>query len=152
MVQRVSRASVVVADEVVGNIGPGLLILLGVGRRDTEAVATRLATRVAGLRIFGDDAGRMNHNLEQHGGAALVVSQFTLYADASHGHRPSFLGAAPAELAVPLCDSFIAALRATGATVASGRFGAHMVIDSLQDGPVTLVLSSGEGPWAGDAG
>ncbi|MFN2450791.1 MAG: D-aminoacyl-tRNA deacylase [Candidatus Dormibacteria bacterium] len=152
VIQRVSHASVRVGDELVGNIGPGMLVFLGAGTSDTEAVATRLAGRVAGLRIFPDDAGRMNRTLGQRQGGALVISQFTLYADSSHGHRPSFLGAAGPDLAVPLCDAFIAALRATGSTVMTGRFGAHMTVDAANDGPVTIVLSSGEEPWHSDAG
>lgn len=152
VVQRVSRGSVRVGDEIVGNIGSGLAVFLGVGRDDTVATAERLAVRIAGLRIFADEQGRMNRNLIQAGGGALVVSQFTLYADASHGHRPSFLGAARPELAVPLCDAFAEALRGTGASVAVGRFGARMVVDLLNDGPVTIVLSSGEAGWPSDAG
>ncbi|GAC1340184.1 MAG: D-aminoacyl-tRNA deacylase [Candidatus Dormibacteria bacterium] len=152
VVQRVRRGSVRVDDEIVGNIGAGLALFVGVGEGDTVATAGRLAARVTGLRIFADDRGRMNRNLLQHGGSALVISQFTLYADASRGHRPSFLGAARPELAVPLCDAFAGSLRAAGVSVAEGRFGAHMEVELVNDGPVTIVLSSGEPDWPSDAG
>ncbi len=150
--QRTAAASVSVEGTVVGAIRNGLTVFLGVGPDDSEAVATRLATRVATLRIFPDEAGRMNLDLSHSGGDVLVVSQFTLFADTSRGHRPSFLRAAPPELAERLCDVFVDALRAGGLTVTTGRFGAHMHVELVNDGPVTLVLSCGEGPWEADAG
>ena len=152
VIQRVSRASVRIDDEIVGSIGTGILVLLGAGSGDSVATASRLATRVAELRIFPDERGRMNRNLTQAGGGVLVVSQFTLYADASHGHRPSFLDAARPELAVPLCATFIETLRAAGLRVAEGRFGASMAVELVNDGPVTIVVSSGEPGWPSDAG
>jgi D-tyrosyl-tRNA(Tyr) deacylase len=154
VVQRVSRAAVSVEGAVVGQIGPGLLVLLGAGPADSEPTARQLASRIAGLRIFADDAGRMNHDLDQAYSSpeALVVSQFTLYADTSRGHRPSFVTAGPPELARQLCEVFCTALRERGISVATGSFGAHMEVTSVNDGPVTLVLSSGEPPWVADAG
>jgi D-tyrosyl-tRNA(Tyr) deacylase len=137
---------------VTGEIGPGFCVLLSVGPGDTEATADRLAGRIARLRICADEAERMNLDLEQTGGAVLLVSQFTLHADASHGHRPSFLGAAPPDLARRLCEHFRTALERRGLTVASGEFGAQMQVELVNDGPVTLVLSSGEGAWLADAG
>jgi len=152
VVQRVRRARVSVAGETAGEIGPGFCVLLSVGPGDTDATALHLAERVAGLRICADSAGKMNLTLGQTGGAVLAVSQFTLHADSSRGHRPSFLGAAPPELASRLCDRFALSLRGLGLTVATGRFGALMEVEIVNDGPVTLVLSSGEPPWAADAG
>jgi D-tyrosyl-tRNA(Tyr) deacylase len=152
VVQRVTHASVRVDGEVVGAIGPGFLVLVGCGPDDTEATARHLAGRVATLRILADEAGRMNRDLAAAGGEALVVSQFTLYADSSRGHRPSFVGAGPAELAERLCEVFCEELRSRGLRVATGRFAAHMRVSLENDGPVTLVLSSGEPPWPADAG
>ena len=152
VVQRVSRARVVVGGETVGAIERGLCVLLSVAPSDDEAVAARLATRVATLRVFPDEAGRMNLDLAAIGGAVLVVSQFTLHANTSRGHRPSFIGAAPPEQAEHLYEAFVAALRRGGHTVATGRFGAQMDVELANDGPVTLVLSSREPPWAADAG
>jgi D-tyrosyl-tRNA(Tyr) deacylase len=152
IVQRVTRARVTVDGEATGEIGPGFCILLGAGPDDDERTAQHLASRVATLRICADDDGRMNRNLAETGGAALVVSQFTLYADTSRGHRPSFMRAAPAEMAVPLCDAFCGAMRALGISVAEGRFGARMQVELTNDGPVTVALTSGEEPWAADAG
>ncbi len=140
VVQRVARASVAVDREIVGAIGPGLLILLGVGRDDDVAAADRLAGKVARLRIFADDAGHMNRSLLDTGGAALVVSQFTLLADTTGGNRPSFIGAAPPELARPLWLRFADALREQGVEVATGRFGASMQVELVNDGPVTICL------------
>jgi D-tyrosyl-tRNA(Tyr) deacylase len=148
----VSHAGVTAEGEVTGAIGYGLCVLVSVGHDDDEAVADRLARRVATLRIFPDDAGRMNLDVQQAGGAILVVSQFTLHADTSRGHRPSFIGAAPPEPAKQLYERFTQALRDQGLRVETGRFGAHMAIELCNDGPVTLVLSSAEGPWAADAG
>jgi D-tyrosyl-tRNA(Tyr) deacylase len=152
VVQRTSRATVRVAGSVVADIGPGLLVLLGVGPDDDDAVAKRLAGRVATLRIFPDAAGRMNLDLTQSGGAVLAVSQFTLFADTSRGHRPSFAGAAERTLAERLCSAFVANLQARGLDVAAGVFGAHMDVELVNDGPVTLVLTSGEEAWSADAG
>ena len=152
IVQRVTRATVTVDDEKVGTIGPGFCILLGAGPNDTEATATHLAARVATLRICADEAGKMNRSLLQAGGEALVVSQFTLYADTSRGHRPSFTGAGPPALGEHLCAHFMAALATHGVTVQGGRFGAHMMVELVNDGPVTIVLTSGEEPWDADGG
>ena len=152
VVQRVTRASVRVSGETVGSIATGLCILLSIAPDDDEATAARLAGRVATLRIFADTEGRMNGDLAGAGGAALVISQFTLHADTSRGHRPSFIGAAPPDRAAQLCEAFVAALRARGLAVETGRFGAHMEVELVNDGPVTLVLSSGEPDWPADAG
>ena len=152
VVQRVSRAAVDVAGERVGEIGAGLCILLSIGPEDDGETARRFAGRVATLRIFPDADRHMNLDLAAAGGAALVVSQFTLHADTSRGHRPSFIRAAAPEKASQLYESFATALRDLGFTVATGRFGAHMDVDFVNDGPVTLVVSSGEPPWPADAG
>lgn len=152
IVQRVSRAAVTVAGEVVGSIDGGLCVLLSIGPDDGDAVAHRLAGRVATLRIFPDSEGRMNRDLAAAGGAVLVVSQFTLHADTSRGHRPSFIGAAAPDQALRLYESFVTALRDLALTVETGRFGAHMEVELVNDGPVTLVLSSGEPDWPADAG
>jgi D-tyrosyl-tRNA(Tyr) deacylase len=152
VVQRVTGAEVLVDGEVVGAIGPGLCVLLGCGPDDTEDTARHLAGRVGTLRVLADEAGRMNRDLGSTGGEVLVVSQFTLYADTSRGHRPSFLGAGPPAEAERLCEAFSHALRGLGLRVATGRFGAHMRVRLENDGPVTLVLSSGEPPWPADAG
>lgn len=150
--QRVRRARVTVAGEVTGAIELGLCVLLSVGPKDDEAIAGRLARRVATLRVFANEAGRMNLDVRQAGGAVLVVSQFTLHADTSRGHRPSFIGAAPPDLANRLYEAFAAVLRVLDLRVETGRFGAHMDVELCNDGPVTLVLSSGEGAWEADAG
>jgi len=142
VIQRVTEASVTVDNQVVGKIGSGLLVLLGIGTDDQLATATLLAEKIANMRIFADDEGRFNRSALDVGGAALVVSQFTLYADTRRGRRPSFAAAAPPEIAMPLVDAFVAALRARGMTVATGIFGAHMHVALLNDGPVTLVLDS----------
>jgi D-tyrosyl-tRNA(Tyr) deacylase len=152
VVQRVSRARAEVDSETVGAIERGLCVLLSVGPTDDLAVARRLAVRIAGLRIFPDDEGRMNLDLTASGGAVLVVSQFTLHADTSRGHRPSFIRAAPPDLANDLYEAFVAALRELGHRVETGRFGAHMAVDLVNDGPVTLVLTSAEPDWPADAG
>jgi D-aminoacyl-tRNA deacylase len=152
VVQRTARASVRVDDLTVGEIGAGLLVLLGVGPSDDETVAGRLAARVATLRIFADGAGRMNLDVAAVAGEVLVVSQFTLFAGTSRGHRPSFIRAGAPEHARHLCDVFAGTLRGRGLTVATGRFGARMQVDLVNDGPVTLVLSSGEAAWDADAG
>jgi len=144
LVQRVSQASVVIAGETVGEIGRGFLVLLGVTHGDGEAQAVWLARKVAGLRVFDDAAGKMNLALADVGGAVLVVSQFTLYADLRRGRRPSFTDAARPEQAEPLCRRFSAALAGDGLTVASGVFGALMAVHLVNDGPVTLWLDTAE--------
>lgn len=142
VVQRVSAASVTVDGVVVGQIARGLLILLGVGQGDTRAEAVLLAEKIANLRIFADDAGRFNRSALDIGGAALVVSQFTLYADTRRGRRPSFTDAALPDVAAPLVEMFAAELRARGLAVEQGVFGAHMDVMLHNDGPVTIVLDS----------
>jgi D-aminoacyl-tRNA deacylase len=140
LLQRVSYASVSVEGESVGQIGRGFCVLLGVTHRDTEAEADWLAHKIAGLRLFEDEAGKMNLALADVGGAVLVVSQFTLYGDARKGRRPSFTDAAPPEQAEPLVAYVAAQLRRQGLTVATGRFGAMMQVEIHNDGPVTLML------------
>ena len=140
VLQRVSRAAVVVDGSEVASIGAGCLLLVCVARGDDTAVASRAARKIAGLRLFEDAAGRMNLDLAGVGGALLVVSQFTLLADVSRGRRPSFEGAAPGDVAEPLVELFVGALREAGFAVATGRFGAHMQVELVNDGPVTLVL------------
>ncbi len=144
LVQRVSRARVTVSGETVGEIGQGLAVLLGVKPGDDAALAARLAEKVRKLRVFEDDAGKMNLSLEQSGGACLVVSQFTLYGDVRDGNRPGFSAAARPELAEPLYLEFVAALRRAGVTVATGRFGAMMEVEIVNSGPTTLWLDSDE--------
>jgi D-tyrosyl-tRNA(Tyr) deacylase len=138
--QRVTEARVRVADAVVGEIGPGLCVLLGVARGDGEEAAGRLAAKVARLRIFADEAGRFDRSLVDAAGGALVVSQFTLLADTAKGNRPSFTGAAAPEAAEALYERFCADLRALGVPVAQGVFGAKMAVELVNDGPVTIVL------------
>ena len=138
--QRVMRGRVAVAGETVGAIERGLVVLLGVARDDYEAIAERLARKVARLRIFEDDDGKFARSLLDVGGAALVVSQFTLIADTSKGNRPSFTDAAAPEQAEQLYDHFCAALNREGAPVERGVFGARMVVELVNDGPVTIVL------------
>ena len=142
MLQRVSSAAVAVAGERIAGIGAGLLVLAGVGRDENEEAARKLAGKVAALRIFGDDEGKMNRSLTDVGGGALVVSQFTLYGDSKKGYRPSFIQAARPELAVPVLEAFVAGLRSAGVEVAEGRFGAHMEVSLVNDGPVTILLES----------
>ena len=144
LVQRVTAGAVRVEGEVVGRIGAGLVVFVGVGDRDGEAEATFLAGKVAALRIFGDEAGRFNRSLLDVGGGALVVSQFTLYADARKGRRPSFVHAAPPERAEQLVEAFVAALRAAGVAVETGRFRAVMSVEIHNDGPVTIWLDTDE--------
>ena len=139
VVQRVSRATVRVGDELVGEIGAGLCVLLGVARDDGPEEAAKLAGKVARLRVFERD-GRFDLSLLDAGGEALVVSQFTLLADTARGNRPSFTEAAPPELAEPLYERFCAELRALDVSVATGRFGARMTVEIVNDGPVTIVL------------
>ena len=138
--QRVARASVTIDGRVVGSIGRGLLVLLGVGKQDTPEQVTWMADKIAGLRIFADADDKMNRDLAAAGGAVLVVSQFTLYGDVAKGRRPSFVDAAPPEIAIPLYEAFIAALRGRGLTVATGEFGAMMDVELVNDGPVTLIV------------
>jgi D-tyrosyl-tRNA(Tyr) deacylase len=145
VVQRVGEASVTVDGEVVGEIGPGLLILVGAEADDTEADAVAVADKLAGLRIFRDGDGRMNRSIVDVGGAALVVSQFTLLADVRRGRRPSFTRAAPPEIAEPLVAALAADLRTRGIPVAEGRFGAMMDVRLLNDGPVTIVVETAGG-------
>ncbi|HXG75037.1 MAG TPA: D-aminoacyl-tRNA deacylase [Gaiellaceae bacterium] len=140
VVQRVREASVTVEDRVAGACGRGLLVLVGVGARDTDAQATRLAEKVARLRVFENEEGRFDRSLLDVGGEALVVSQFTLLADTSKGNRPSFTDAAPPERSRPLYERFCAELSALGVPVARGVFGARMQVALVNDGPVTLVL------------
>lgn len=140
LIQRVSEASVSVDGEVIGAIDEGIVVLVGVTHGDTEEEADWLARKVAGLRIFEDREGKMNVGLLDAGGEALVVSQFTLYADASKGRRPSFGDAAPPEVAEPLVDHFTEALRGYGVPVEEGIFGAMMMVEIHNDGPVTLML------------
>jgi D-tyrosyl-tRNA(Tyr) deacylase len=142
VVQRVSNASVTVEGQVAGEIRAGLLILLGVGRVDNPESAAYLAEKISNLRIFPDDAGKMNRSLLDTGGAVLVVSQFTLYADTRGGRRPSYIQAAPPEEAVRLYEEFVRLLRAAGVTVATGVFQAHMQVELVNDGPVTILLDS----------
>jgi D-aminoacyl-tRNA deacylase len=142
VVSRVAWARVVADGELTGEIGPGLLVLVGVTHGDTEADAAWLAAKVAGLRVFDDDQGRMNRSLADVGGGALVVSQFTLYGDARKGRRPSFVAAAPPELAAPLVEAVAKAIAGEGIAVATGRFGAAMLVESAGDGPVTILLDS----------
>jgi len=142
VVQRVSRGSVSIEGQVVGQIGRGLVVLLGVGHGDGEAEARLLAEKVANLRIFEDAAGKMNLSLLDIGGEALVVSQFTLYADTRRGRRPGFTDAALPDVAEPLVQRFADHLRAAGIPVATGRFGAMMLVEIHNDGPVTILLDT----------
>ena len=145
VVQRVSEASVTVDGRTVGAIGRGFLVLLGVTHVDGEAEAVWLARKIAGLRIFEDEAGKFNRSLADEDGAVLVVSQFTLYGDARKGRRPSFTEAARPEHAEPLCDLFVDLLRAEGVAVETGIFGAMMAVHLVNDGPVTLLLDTASG-------
>ena len=138
---RVKSASVSIDGEVVGKIGKGFLILLGVGPNDTHETAVKLADKICNLRVFEDENGKMNLNLEQVGGAMLVVSQFTLYADTS-SRRPGFSGAAKPDLAIPLYERFMAQCRERGFTVEHGEFGADMAVTSCNDGPVTILYDT----------
>jgi D-aminoacyl-tRNA deacylase len=140
--QRVTRASVRVSGAGVGEIGPGMCVLLGVARGDGEAQAGRLAGKIAQLRIFEDEQGRFARSLLDTGGAALVVSQFTVLADTSKGNRPSFSDAAPPEVADPLYERFCDELRALGVPVEQGVFGARMEVELVNDGPVTIILDA----------
>ena len=144
VLQRVKRAEVRVASRVTGQIGPGFLVLAGFAPTDTEAQLAWMAEKILGLRVFGDAEGKMNRDLADVGGGVLVVSQFTLYGDASKGRRPSFIDAAPPNVAIPLYEKFVALLREHGARssipVETGEFGAMMDVELVNDGPVTLIL------------
>ena len=142
VIQRVSEASVTVDQKTVGAIGQGLVVLLGVAQGDTSQEAKSLAEKTAGLRIFEDDAGKMNRSVEEIGGSLLVVSQFTLLGDCRKGRRPGFTDAAPPELADQLYEEYVAALRRRGVNVATGVFRADMQVALVNDGPVTMLLDS----------
>jgi D-aminoacyl-tRNA deacylase len=144
LVQRVTEARVTVDGEVIGAIGRGMCVLVGVTHTDDVQAATKLAAKVANLRVFDDAAGVMNLSLldQTDGGAALVVSQFTLYGDTTRGRRPGWSAAAPPDVAEPLVDAFAAALRELGVTVATGRFRAEMQVTLVNDGPVTLMVEA----------
>jgi D-aminoacyl-tRNA deacylase len=142
LIQRVSRAQVSVDGETIGAIERGLLVLLGVTHTDEPEQARWLAEKVASLRIFADDDGKMNRDLAEAGGAMLIVSQFTLYGDARKGRRPSFVEAAGPDKAIPLYEAFINAVKALGIPTATGRFGAMMQVELINDGPVTLMVDS----------
>jgi D-tyrosyl-tRNA(Tyr) deacylase len=140
VVQRVNSGSVSVDGRVISQIGPGLVILLGIGPQDTDEQAAALARKIAMLRIFGDEEGRINRSVLDIQGEALVVSQFTLYADTRKGNRPSFINAALPDLAEPLVERFTGLLREQGVPTKTGQFGAHMVVNIENDGPVTIWL------------
>lgn len=141
VVTRVSRASVVIDGKVNGQIGLGFLVLLGIGPNDTPEIADKLADKICNLRVFEDENGKMNRSLEQVGGSLLVISQFTLYADTS-SRRPGFSGAAKPDLAIPLYERFMTHCRERGFDVQHGEFGADMKVDSLNDGPVTILFDT----------
>jgi D-aminoacyl-tRNA deacylase len=142
VIQRVTRASVTVEARVAGEIGPGVLVLLGVNRTDNAESAAYLAEKIAHLRIFSDEAGKMNLSLLDVGGSALLVSQFTLYGDTRGGRRPSYIQAAPPEQASRLYEEFVRSIRALGVPVQTGVFQAHMQVELVNDGPVTILLDS----------
>ena len=142
MLQRVSRARVVVDGNVTGEIGPGLVVLIAIGRDDTESTAVFMADKILNLRIFNDEQGKMNHSLLDTGGAVLAVSQFTLYGDARGQRRPSFMQAAPPEKGKALYEEFLRALEKLGVRVETGVFQAHMSVELANDGPVTILLDS----------
>jgi len=142
VVQRVTRGRVSVGAEVTGEIGHGLVVLLGVGRKDGEGDAEYLASKVAGLRIFADESGKMNRSVAETGGSILAVSQFTLYGDVTKGRRPAFDAAAPAEQARKLYEHFIAKAASLGVSCQSGRFQENMQVELINDGPVTILLDS----------
>ena len=144
VVQRVSRAKVTVNEWIAGEIGMGLLVLLGVGEADTEADVSYLAEKIAGLRIFEDDDGKMNRSVREVGGSVLAVSQFTLYGDVRRGKRPSFDDAAPPDHARRLYDLFVERIRAAGLRCETGRFQEMMQVELVNDGPVTILLDSGK--------
>lgn len=155
VVQRVSRAEVRIDRQVRGRIERGLVVLAGFAPSDTEAVLVWMAEKLLSLRLFSDEAGRMNRTLEEVGGSVLLVSQFTLYGDVRKGRRPSFIAAAPPEVAIPLYERFVALVteraRPLGVPVATGEFGAMMDVELVNDGPVTLLLEKEHGPESGPA-
>lgn len=140
VLQRVSRASVTIDGRTAGAIGRGFCLLVGLTHGDTEATVDWMADKIAGLRLFSDEEGKMNLGLDEVGGGVLVVSQFTLYGDAAKGRRPSFIDAARPERAIPLYERFVSALRGRRLEVATGEFGAYMDVEIHNDGPVTLIL------------
>jgi D-tyrosyl-tRNA(Tyr) deacylase len=141
VLQRVSRAEVRIGDSVAGRIGPGFLLLVGLAPEDDEAKLRWMAEKILSLRLFADADGKMNRGLEDIGGGVLIVSQFTLYGDVRKGRRPSFIGAAPPDIAIPLYERFVALVRERApGPVATGEFGAMMDVDLVNDGPVTLLL------------
>jgi len=142
VVQRVRHARVLIGEDVAGEIGLGLLVLLGITHQDTAEQARWLAEKIISLRIFEDAEGKMNLGLMDVRGAVLVVSQFTLYGDCRKGRRPSFIDAAPPPVAIPLYEAFVNAMRAEGVPTATGRFGAMMQVELINDGPVTLIVES----------
>ena len=142
VVQRVTRASVKVEGEIIGEIGNGLVVLLGIARDDTKVEAAYLVDKIANLRIFDDEAGKMNLSLKDTNGGLLIISQFTLYGDVRRGLRPSWIDAAPPEVAEPLYDFFVRQARATIDNVATGKFQAMMQVELINDGPVTILLDS----------
>ncbi len=144
VVQRVSRAKVTVGEEITGEIGLGLLVRFGVGHDDTEADATYLAEKIAGLRVFEDEVGKMNRSVQDAGGSVLAVSQFTLYGDVRKGKRPSFDAAAPPDKARQLYEFFVERVRALGLPCETGRFQAMMRVELVNEGPVTILLDSGK--------
>ena len=150
VVQRVKRGSVTIEGEMVGGCGKGFVILLGVGQGDGEKEASYLANKIANLRVFEDEAGKMNLSALdlQPPGEMLVISQFTLYADTRKGRRPSFINAAPPEIASPLVDYFVRLLRDSGLKVETGRFGAEMLVSIENDGPVTIIMDSADAAGA----
>jgi D-tyrosyl-tRNA(Tyr) deacylase len=145
LIQRVVNASVDVGEERLGSIGCGLLVLVAAGPADESSDAARMAAKVARLRVFADATGKMNLDVRQVGGSVLCVSQFTLYGDTSRGNRPSFMGAAPAGLGEQMVESFVNELRALDVPVETGRFGAHMQVALVNDGPVTIWIDSASG-------
>ncbi len=147
--QRVTGASVRAGGETIGQIGRGAVVLVGIGHGDDAATVERMADRLISLRYFEDADGRTNVAVADVDGAYLVVSQFTLYADVTRGRRPGFTGAAPPEVAKELVERFVARLRTAGMTVATGRFGAEMAVELVNDGPFTLVIDSDEQTWGG---
>ena len=144
LVQRVARASVAVADEMVGHIGPGLVVLLGISRQDDEEAARYIVDKTVNLRVFPDDQGRFNFSPLDIGADLLIVSQFTLYGDTRRGRRPSFTEAAPPEKAEALFNRTVEIFRESGLTVETGRFQAHMLVSIYNDGPVTIMLDSAD--------
>lgn len=144
VIQRVTRARVTVDDALTGAIDAGLLVYLGIGPDDTRSEVEWAAKKIAELRIFPDADGRFDRSVEGAGGAVLVVSQFTLYADMRRGRRPAFTDAAPPDVAAPLVEAVMDALRARGLEVQGGRFGTHMLVDAVNDGPVTIILDSAD--------